>query len=295
MIKPQAATLLTTLGLALALTACQPTSNDSGKAVAALQTQVAELQAREQIRSLFADYGRTLDNRDFAAFGKLFARDSDYVGGGNMGVVHGPEAIAAALEKVITSNASGANLHFYSNEKIDMHGETASATSRGAFYVQTDKGAPTPLMFATYKDEFVVEVGAWKFKRREVILDIPGPSNEQRAAERTGKPLAVARLDVSGDWIISSSVGGKTPITVYCSLVQHDTALSGNCTPKMDNGQPSELKGAINGTAGDWGYDVVFKGKQNHVDFKADQLSNTAISGMLSLAGTPAPFTAVRK
>ncbi|MES2605670.1 MAG: nuclear transport factor 2 family protein [Pseudomonadota bacterium] len=117
-----------------------------------------------------------LDSRDFKTFGELYAQDGEYVGGGSMGVSKGPAAIAAALENVITTNASGANLHVYSNEKITITGtDSAAATSRGAFYVQNETGGPIPLMFATYKDEFVREGGVWKFKRREVIGDIPGP------------------------------------------------------------------------------------------------------------------------
>jgi len=37
-------------------------------------------------------------------------------------------------------------------------------------------------MWATYNDSFVMENGQWKFQRREVPGDIPGPSNEARAA-----------------------------------------------------------------------------------------------------------------
>jgi uncharacterized protein (TIGR02246 family) len=173
---------LTVLVLGCALAACGQSNQEKAAAVATLQQQVAELQAREAIRELFTSYGRTLDGRDFKAFGQLFAKDSEYVGGGGMGTSHGPDEIAAALEKVITTNASGANLHMYANEHINVtDGDTATALSRGAFYVQDEKGGPKPLMWATYKDEFVRENGTWKFKRREVIGDIPGPSNEQRA------------------------------------------------------------------------------------------------------------------
>jgi uncharacterized protein (TIGR02246 family) len=124
---------LTLSVLALAITGCQQAPDNSTE-LAALQEQVAELQAKDAIRELFAAYGRTLDSRDFAGFGALYARDSEYVGGGASGTAHGPDAIAALLERLITTNASGANLHVYSNEKITVAGDTATATSRGAFY-----------------------------------------------------------------------------------------------------------------------------------------------------------------
>ena len=115
------------------LASCQPAPGELDAHVVALQAEVAELRAREEIRELFTAYGRTLDSRDFAAFGALYARDGEYVGSGASGTARGPEEIAALLERLITTNASGANLHTYANESIDVSGDTATATSRGAF------------------------------------------------------------------------------------------------------------------------------------------------------------------
>ena len=147
---------------------------------AAVHEAVATLVAREEIRDLFADYGRMLDDRDFKAFAQLWTRDAEFSGGGAVGVAHGPDEIAAALERGITSNPSGvvgANLHVFSNEKIDVHGDTATATSRGAFIVANAEGRPEALIYATYRDELARDQGRWKFKRREIVGDIPGPPN----------------------------------------------------------------------------------------------------------------------
>lgn len=274
--------------LVLPLLGCGPTPIDSSVDLASMQAQLEELQAREQIRTLFTDYGRTLDNRDWQAFGALYAEDSEYVGGGASGTARGPAEIAALLERLITQNALGANLHVYSNEKIEVQpGNTsATASSRGAFYVQDAAGQPMVLMFATYNDELVLENGSWKFKRREVLGDLPGPSNEDRA----GLTLPA----ISGDWIISSSVGGQTPITVYCSLQQNGSVLSGSCTPEMANPEPSELRGILGLARATWGYDVVFNGNPGRVDFTATTVSADELAGTLSLSGAVAPFTAAR-
>jgi ketosteroid isomerase-like protein len=271
---------------ALALGACQPAVDVSSE-VADLQEQITALHSKDEIRDLFAEYGRTLDNRDFAAFGALYARDGEYVSGGAATTAHGPEAIAALLRTLILTNASGANLHTFSNEKIDVNGTTATATSRGAFYVQDANGGPMALMFATYRDELVHEDGRWKFKRREVIGDIPGRSNEERAG--------MTLTDISGDWIIASSVGADGPkITVYCTLVQDGAALSGSCTPEMVNAQPSDLGGTLNYVSAAWGYDVVFNGNPGRIDFRATSLAAERLEGILSLSGTEAPFTATK-
>lgn len=266
----------------LLLGGCSPAEPDPG-----LQAAIDELQAREAIRSLFTDYGHTLDERDFDAFGRLFARDGAYVAGGAAGAAKGPEAIAALLEDLITSNATGANLHTYANEKIRFRGsDSATAISRGAFYVQDAAGQPQLLMLATYRDELLREDGEWKFLRREVQGDIPGPANEVRAG--------LTLPDISGDWVIASSVGGGTAITVYCTLEQNGAVLGGNCTPEMANAEASTLSGSIGLRLAVWGYDVVFNGNPGRVDFRATRLEADVLEGTLSLSGTMAPFVASR-
>jgi len=275
------------LCVVVALSGCAPAPDNSAE-LAALQAQVAELQARDAIRELFAAYGRTLDSRDFAGFGALYARDSEYVGGGASGTAHGPQEIAALLERLITTNATGANLHTYANEKIEVSGNTATAISRGAFYVQDTAGAPEPLMFATYKDDFVREDGLWKFKRREVVGDIPGPSNEDANG--------VALPDIAGNWLIHSQVGADGPkIQVHCTLLQDHSVLSGSCTPEMANPEASELKGGLTTSTARWGYDVVFNGNAGRVDFVATSLAADALAGTLMLSGMQAVFTAERE
>ena len=67
-----------------------------------LAARVRALEDREAIRTLWAEYGRTLDARDFVAFSQLFARDAEFVGGGPP--AKGPAAIGAFLEKAIGTN-----------------------------------------------------------------------------------------------------------------------------------------------------------------------------------------------
>lgn len=168
------------LATSLWLCACSPAPQSDS--LLALEIRVAELEAREAIRTLFTDYGRTLDNRDYRAFAALYTNDAEYHGGGGQ-VARGAEAIASQLESVISANASGANLHVYTNEKIevDVAAGTATATSRGAFYVENDSGGPMPLMWATYEDVLARVDEQWKFRSRRVIGDLPGASNESRA------------------------------------------------------------------------------------------------------------------
>src|SRR5690606_12682839 len=99
----------------------------------------------------------------------------------------GPQAIGRLMEDAILPNVSGANLHVYSNEAIEVAPDvsSASATSRGAFIVQDEAGSPVALIYATYTDSFRQEEGMWKFQRREIGGDIPGGANEERFQVRT--------------------------------------------------------------------------------------------------------------
>src|SRR5262245_3409884 len=144
----------------------------------ALSARVQALEDREAIRTLWAEYGRTLDARDFAAFSQLFARDAEFVGGPGS-PTKGPAAIGAFLEKAIGTNypsSKGRNFHLYFNESIDLHGDEGTGVSKGGFVMAaSDNSKADFLLLATYRDQFVREDGRWKFKRREIIGDIPVP------------------------------------------------------------------------------------------------------------------------
>jgi SnoaL-like domain len=148
-----------------------------------LAARVRALEDREAIRTLWADYGRTLDARDFVAFSQLFPKDAEFVGGPGS-PAKGPAAIGAFLEKAIGTNypnSKGRNFHLYFNESIDLRGDEGTGLSKGGFVmVSSDNSKADFLLLATYRDQFVREDGRWKFKRREVIGDIPVPRSPAR-------------------------------------------------------------------------------------------------------------------
>jgi hypothetical protein len=143
-----------------------------------VNARLRRLEDGEQIRKLLNSYGSTLDQRNFGAFAGLFADDSEYVGGGAMGTLRGPKAIAAALESQMTSNPAhlnSPNFHIFFNESIDVDGDMATATSKSAYVARSDSNKPDMVFLAHYDDSFVRENGQWKFQRRVVHGDIPAP------------------------------------------------------------------------------------------------------------------------
>jgi len=142
-----------------------------------VSARLERLEDIEAIRTLLVQYGRTLDDRDFSAFSRLWAADSEFVGGaGNS--AHGPEAIGALLEKLIEGNlpdSRGTNFHLFTNERIDLDGDAATAVSRAAFMAASPENRPVVSILATYEDRLVREDGQWKFARREILGHIPVP------------------------------------------------------------------------------------------------------------------------
>jgi len=164
--------------LAALCCAASPALAQTATGATDLAARVRALEDREAIRTLWAEYGRTLDARDFAAFSQLFARDAEFVGGPGS-PAKGPAAIGAFLEKAIGTNypnSKGRNFHLYFNESIDLHGDEGTGVSKGGFVMAAgDNTKADFLLLATYRDQFVREDGRWKFKRREIIGDIPVP------------------------------------------------------------------------------------------------------------------------
>jgi hypothetical protein len=140
------------------------------------ESRLQQLEDREAIRQLLMDYGRFLDQRDFASFSLLFAeKDGEWNGG--MGIAKGPQAIRKLMEDTIgknTEKVSAPNFHIFTNETIHVNGDRADATTKWIFVVQGTGGQPQLMYLGHYEDSMVREDGRWKFLRRIVHGDIPG-------------------------------------------------------------------------------------------------------------------------
>jgi uncharacterized protein (TIGR02246 family) len=140
-----------------------------------LAARLQQLQDKEEIERLLLDYGRHLDSRDFAAYGRLFAKDGEWVGGFGT-ATGGPAGIQAFMEKAMGTGPNTAhNYHLLTNFVITVTGNTATAWSRWAFVVPGPSGA-TIAQAGRYDDTLVRENGQWRFKRRVASNDTPPPA-----------------------------------------------------------------------------------------------------------------------
>jgi hypothetical protein len=130
--------------------------------------RLTQLEDREAIRLVLRDYGKLLDDRKFDEFGQLFAADGEYVSGTT---TRGPAAIAESLRRIMTANSLGLaepNFHVLFNDRIELHGDRADATSQSFFVAPGADGAPQIIMMASYVDSLVRTPQGWKFAKRTV-------------------------------------------------------------------------------------------------------------------------------
>ena len=135
-----------------------------------LAVRVQTLEAREAIRALLVAYASTLDNRDFAGFEQLWAKDSEFLGGGGNNA-KGPAAIRDLLRGLLTKNGSptpGRDFHLVMNQTVDVTGDTATGFSRGTWVSTNTQNQLQVSIIANYYDQFVKEDGRWKFKRHQI-------------------------------------------------------------------------------------------------------------------------------
>jgi uncharacterized protein (TIGR02246 family) len=135
-----------------------------------IESRMQRIEDQQAIERLLLDYGRTLDNRDFAAYAALFAADGQWKGA--LGTYKGPKEIQAAMEKIFTDAAAdipkGRNFHVMSNFIIDVQGDRATARSHFIFY-KLDGSKPVAEVAGRYEDVLVRVGGAWKFQQRTAL------------------------------------------------------------------------------------------------------------------------------
>jgi uncharacterized protein (TIGR02246 family) len=135
-----------------------------------IEARLRRIEDEDAIERLLIEYGRTLDNRDFAAYAALFAADGVWKGA--QGSYKGPKEIQTSMEKIFTDAAAdipkGKNFHAMSNFVITVQGNRATATSKFIFY-KLDGSKPVAEVAGRYEDVLIRIGGVWKFQQRTAL------------------------------------------------------------------------------------------------------------------------------
>ncbi len=155
--------------LAVGMPFVLPSQRAAGATPPADASRVDRLAARQEIEELFAQYGASLDRRDFDAFGRLFTEDAVY--GAGPTPTHGRAAIQSQLQQTITANPAhlpGPDFHLYFNPSIQVQGDHATAHSMGAYLIPDDHspGGWKLIFLVSYDDMLVRQNGHWLFQQR---------------------------------------------------------------------------------------------------------------------------------
>lgn len=128
----------------------------------------ASLEDRLALQELSARYARAVDRRDYAAFVALFTADGVLCGPGYAMKAHGEIERGIRLIEQYESTQ-----HCVHQQLVEIRGEAASGeTYCVARHLYTKDGTQRKLdMGVRYQDEYRREGGAWRFARRELVLD----------------------------------------------------------------------------------------------------------------------------
>jgi uncharacterized protein (TIGR02246 family) len=141
--------------------------------LAALEARVRRLEDIEGIWLLFQDYRRELDQRDFAAYARLFTEDGEWVG--DLGRAKGHAEIEALLVGMLEvyPDDRTRTYHLVANPVIEIDGDRATAQSMWCYITRNEEDQPVLSLLGHYDDVLVRENGRWKFLRRVAYRDMP--------------------------------------------------------------------------------------------------------------------------
>lgn len=141
--------------------------------IGAIEARLGRLEDMEQIWKLLMEYKSHLDQRDFAAYSRLFTEDGEWFG--NLGHARGPAEIEALLAQTLEvyPDDSTRTLHLMANPVIELDGERARAESTWCYVTRDESDRPVLSLIGHYRDVLARDAGRWKFLRREAFLDFP--------------------------------------------------------------------------------------------------------------------------
>lgn len=250
---------------------------------------------REAIRQIFVDYARCLDSGDHAGYAALFASDGVMVA--QLGEAVGPAAIEATLDANLGPQVRGhlpRAIHVMNNQRIDLHGETAT-TNVIWFYLTTDPdGVPTVLQAGQYDDQLVRENGAWKIARHDISrimgrspMDPPPPTRldriEARLAEIEDRE-AVWRL-----FMTYKSHLDQRDFAAYAALFTDDAEWIGNLGKVVG---PRQIEALLHQTLEVWDSD---RERTHHlvlnpeIDVRGDTATASSTWGYVTRSGDDEP------
>jgi uncharacterized protein (TIGR02246 family) len=141
---------------------------------AGIEARLRRLEDLEEIRRLFMEYRRALDDKDLGGYCDLFTEDGEFIA--NSQRYRGREAIHGMLVGMLGSalgDRPGADFHLVANPIVEVDGDRATAQVTWAYVVRGEDDRPLLLMLGHYDDVLRRDGGRWRFERRDARSDVP--------------------------------------------------------------------------------------------------------------------------
>jgi hypothetical protein len=139
---------------------------------ASVQERLQQLEDKEQIRDLLSRYMHYEDAGPPNLYAALFGKDGELVINCQI-VGKGSEAILKSVLRFPETYQSKGAAHILSDIVIELYSNEAKTMARWTAIEPGSDGKPVIRNRGTYNDLLVRENGAWRFKRREIISELP--------------------------------------------------------------------------------------------------------------------------
>lgn len=161
---------------------------DDTKPEDALEARLRRLEDLEEIRNLYTDYGRYLDEGDAASYAALFSVTAKLRLGPIMRA-DGREEIEQVAADVVHPSPDGSksSVHLLASPRIELRGDTASGECVWAAVRKGPDGQPQ-ILVGRHLDELAREDGHWRFSLRRGVFDVgpPGTFEAPKGEGSTG-------------------------------------------------------------------------------------------------------------
>ena len=128
---------------------------------------MSELEEKDAIRELIAEYCFRLDNDRFADMAALFTEDGTWDTAFGKGTGHAEiEALVRRIRQSARQPRPRA-IHHVTNIQITVEGNTAKSRSNWTV-VENSTHGPKIASGGSYADELVKQDGAWRFRYRKI-------------------------------------------------------------------------------------------------------------------------------
>jgi ketosteroid isomerase-like protein len=143
---------------------------------------------RDEITDLLYTYAERIDAGDFGGVADLFA-DAEITFEGFSDVRPGRDEVLAMYEASTRRYDDGTprTKHVMTNVIVDVDNASSSATARSYFTVlQAVPGQLDlqPIIAGRYRDTFARVDGAWRFRRRHMLVDLVGDLSRHMLGDR---------------------------------------------------------------------------------------------------------------